>query len=81
MNRLGLFIPRDEKSGGVGGGGNSVAVLSIWKVITNCSVFSLKTGDEEMGRRDLTQLDVRKNALPVSVIIPRSEFLRGGLGR
>lgn len=81
LNPLGLFIPRGEKTGGVVGGDNSVTVLSIWKMITNCSVFSLKTGDEEIGRSDLTQLDARKNALLVRVIMPRSEFLRGGLGR
>lgn len=42
LNQLGLFI-LGIKIREVGD--NSIIVLSIWKMIMNCSVFSLKTRD------------------------------------
>ena len=43
LNQLGLFILGNKKIREVGD--NSIIVLSIWKMIMNCSVFSLKTRD------------------------------------
>ena len=43
LNQLGLFILGNEEIREVGD--NPIVVLSIWKTIMICSVFSLETGD------------------------------------